>query len=225
MSKNNRTLKRWFTAIATVVTVVVFFVIVRTQGYVAGSEFSPTRFQQREFSFYEIPLLHIQITPIQRSGSTPAAATYVRQTGLIPRLKKTEEDWHLVSISRGLGSEKPRDPKLLMDQLELGGNDEYWRTWSKNKPEHAKILWPLIQKLSIRELYLLMPSLFETAQIEQSAAELQASLDAQLQSEYVKLVEDMRAAERDDLADALLSEAMLDYPENEAIRNLQRPKS
>ena len=42
------------------------------QGNISGTEFSPTHFQQRDFGFYEIPLIHLQISPIKRSASTPS---------------------------------------------------------------------------------------------------------------------------------------------------------
>ena len=225
-NKQNRTFKRWFTVVATIVTLLVVFLVVRTQGYVSGREFSPTHFQQRDFSFYEIPLLHIQITPIKRSSATPATAIYVRQNGLITTPAGTPKYWHIVSLSRGLTGTTPADAGLLMDQMELGSSgDEYWRTWSKDHPQHAKILWPLIQKLSIRELYLLMPPLFELTQVEQTPQELQAKLDERLQRDYVQLVQDMRDADRNDLAETLLSEAIGDYPTNDDLQALKQPAS
>ena len=78
----------------------VLFIVIRTQGFVSGQEFSPTHFQQREFSFYEIPLIHLQITPIKRSGSTPSTATYVRQNSADHAPYRRPHHWHLVSLSR-----------------------------------------------------------------------------------------------------------------------------
>jgi hypothetical protein len=222
VDKKNRTVKRWFTVVATLVFILVLFIVVRTQGYVSGSEFSPTHFQQREFSFYEIPLIHLQITPIKRSSATPSTAIYVRQNGLIATPAGTPDYWHLVSISRGLTGSTPADAQLLIDQLELGDSgDEYWRTWSKDHPQQAKILWAVIQDLSVRELYILMPPLFELAQIDHSPEELKTAIDTRLQAEYVQLIKDMRDADRGELATALLSEALSDFPANEELQRLQ----
>jgi hypothetical protein len=199
----------------------VVFIVIRTQGFVSGHEFSPTHFQQRKFSFYEIPLIHLQITPIKRSGTTPRTATYVRQNSLITPAPGTPTTWHLVAISRGLTGSTPADANLLMDQLSLrAGGDEYWRKWSIDHPKQAKILWPVIQRLAERELYLLMPPLFELAQIEQSPDCLQENIDSHLKQQYRSLILDMKAADRSELAQQLLVEATRDYPEDTELGNL-----
>lgn len=226
VNKKNRTVKRWFAVISTIVVIVVLFVVIQTQGRVSGVEFSPTHFQQREFRFYEIPLIHVQITPIQRTGSTPPTAIYVRQNGLIPAPKGTPDVWHLVSISRGLTGSTPGDAELLTEQLKLVSNgNDYWRSWSVDHPNQAKILWTSIQKLAERELYLLMPPLFELAQRNPSPQEFQSAIDDRLQRDYFQLIQDMRAADRTDLAEDLLSEAISDYPDNEQLKNLRKPAS
>ena len=226
-AKQNRRVRRWFTVIASIILVIVLLIIVRTQGYVSGYEFSPTHFQQRRFSFYEIPLLRIQITPIQRKGDTPATALYVRQNALITPYTGAPTVWHLVSLSRGLTGSTPADANLLVDQLELSpGGKDYWTEWSKDHKNKAKILWPFIQQLAERELYLLIPALFERAQLEpQTPQQLQESIDDYLRNEYVLLIQDMRAADRDDLADQLLAEAQQDYPNDPALAALSESKS
>ena len=198
----------------------VLFVIVLTQGSVSGQEFSPTHFRLRNFSFYEIPLIHVQLTPIQRSGSTPQSATYVRQTSLIPVTPGAPTQWHLVQISRGLTGTTPADADLLVQQLALhvDGN-AYWKQWSKDHPNRAKVLWPVIQRLAKRELYLLMPSLFELAQRDQSADQLAAALDRQLRRNYHGLIADMIAADREDVAGQLAREALSDYPRDDKLRH------
>ena len=70
--RRDRTLKRWVTVVASLIMVAVLFLLIRLQGHVRGVEFAPTHFQQREFSFFEIPLIHVQITPIRRSATTRA---------------------------------------------------------------------------------------------------------------------------------------------------------
>ncbi len=206
-----------------VLTFALFFVI-RTQGFVSGQEFSPTHFQLREFSFYEIPLIHLQITPIKRAGSTPTTATYVRQNSLIKPHTGAPASWHLVSISRGLTGSTPADANLLIDQLNLQtGGDEFWRKWSIDHPRRAKVLWPVIQKLAERELYILMPHLFELAQIDQTPRQLQQNIDDLLRGQYRSLILDMQAADRGELAQQLLAEASKDYPQDAELKNLRLP--
>ncbi len=93
------------------------------------------------------------------------------------------------------------DADLLIDQLLLNPDgDLYWKKWSNDHPKLAAVLWPVIQKLAERELYILMPRLFEFAQPDQSPADLQASIDAYLVEQYRGLIADMVAADRIELA-------------------------
>ncbi|QDT08070.1 hypothetical protein K227x_65000 [Rubripirellula lacrimiformis] len=201
---------------------IVGFLVIWTQGHVSGSEFSPTHFQQRDFSFYEIPLLQMQITPIRRTGTTPATATYLRQNGLITTANGAPTTWHLVSISRGLTGEKPDDAELLTAPLGmLDGSNEYWRQWSIDHPENAKILWPVIQRLANRELYILVPALLELAQPDAEPKQLQASIDRYLKSQYAQLIREFADAGRRDVAIELLDEAQTDFPDDPAITQMK----
>lgn len=210
---------------ATVMLVFLLFLLISTQGHVSGEEFAPTHFQLRKFSFYEIPVLHIQITPIRRSGSTPPTATYVRQTGLIRPQKGVPTTWHLGDFSRGVGS-APGDAQLLLEQLKLeSGGDGYWRSWSVDHPARAKIFWPIIQKLAQRELYVAMPPLFELAQLDLSPQQLRQRIDQNLIQQYVGLIQDMKASGRAELAEQLLAEALADYPDRAELQSLRPNES
>tara|TARA_R110002049_G_scaffold4601_4_gene31910 strand:+ start:154995 stop:155651 length:657 start_codon:yes stop_codon:yes gene_type:complete len=205
----------------------VAFLIVRTQGYVEGQEFSPTHFQARDFHFYEIPLLHVQMTPIRRSSSTPAVATYVRQNALIkPVPTGAPDQWHLVHLSRGYSDEVPADAEMLINQMNLKTDGKpYWRSWSTERPEHAKRFWPVIQRLAQRELYVLMPRLFEIAQQAGTPQQLALEIEADLRQNYVEMIRDMRAAGRDDLAEQLYAEAQADYPDDQKFNSLLDPSA
>ena len=221
-AKKSRWLRLTVTVLATLILGFVIFILIRIQGFVSGDEFSPTHFQQRNFTFYEIPLIHVQITPIKRTDKTPSTATYVRQNSLITPHTGIPTIWHLVSISRGFTGSTPADAALLVDQLNLDtSGDEYWRVWSIDHPEQAKILWPVIQKLALRELYMLMPPLFELAQLERTPEELQENIDKLLKKQYHSLIEDMQAADRVELARQLLAEAKSDYPQDAELMNLR----
>lgn len=200
----------------------VMWVAVRTQGHVSGQEFSPSHFQVREFHFYEIPLLHVQITPIKRSSQTPTAARYLQQKSLIASPAGPPTSWHLVHLTRGLTGPTPGDAGLLVEQLSLEPTGKsYWRQWSGDHPAQAQLLWPVVQRLAERELYLLIPALLEIAQQEQPAAELKANIARYLRQEYHDLVRDLRAAGRDALAEQLLSEALADYPDDQPLQRLR----
>ncbi|NNE01412.1 MAG: hypothetical protein HKN47_29200 [Pirellulaceae bacterium] len=200
------------------------YFVVRTQGHVSGQEFAPSHFQVRNFSFYEIPLLHIQITPIRRKGVALPVATYVRQSSLIGAPKGTPDKWHLVSLSRGLSGTTAADADLMVTHLNLtDGTDVYWRKWSIDHPKRAAVLWPTVQRLAERELYILIPAVFELAQKDLTAEQLATKIDTLLRRQYRSLVVDMRQADRGELADQLLKEAISDYPDDKNLQALQTP--
>ena len=210
--------------IGTILVSLFVLLFVRTQGFVSGREISPDNFLMRDFQFYEIPIVHLQITPIRRTASTPKTAIYLRQKKLIVDPVPATDRWDLVRISRGFSGSTPRDGQLLVDQLSLEhqGN-EYWRQWSIDRPGQAKVFWPVIQRLADRELYLLMPPLFELAQRKQTAAELGSKIDQMLVIQYRDLILDMRSAKRDELATGLLDEALKDFPNAKELKALSRP--
>ena len=82
-AKKSRTVKRWVTVSATLVLICLLFIVIKTQGFVSGNEFSPTHFQQRKFSFYEIPLIH----------PSPAARVTSKKAHRL-----NEERYHLVEV-------------------------------------------------------------------------------------------------------------------------------
>lgn len=221
LAQRDRVVKRWVTVIAAVLLICVLFLLIRLQGQVSGVEFAPTHFQQRSFSFFEIPLIHLQITPIRRSAVALDTANYLRVNSLVKTRRGSPKTWHLVSMTRGLTGATPADAQLLSTQLSLEhGGDQYWRTWSIDHPRHAKVLWPIVQDLAVRELYIVIPPLFEIAQLEQTPSELEAALNARLKKDLALLIQDLRSAGRNELADQILAEALRDYPGEENLLRL-----
>ena len=219
---NRRSARKWIIGSATILMLLAGFFVIRTQGYVSGTEFAPTHFQTRTFNFYEIPLLHVQITPIVRSIRTDATAQYLLQKSLIPLVQGSAQTWHLANLSRGLTGSRAADASFLVDQLLIeSGGSAHWKKWSVDHPKLASELWPIVQKLAKRELYLLIPSLFELASTSSSVEELQESIDRYLEREYIGLIEDMKAADREPLAAALLAEARLDFPSSAKLAELE----
>jgi len=183
-------------------------------GRVQGEEFSPTHFRTRTFSFYEIPIIHWQITPIHRSSNTPSSATLVAQKKWITPAAGDPTVWHLVSLRRGLEASEDADAALLVNQLRMrGSSGSAWRRWSQDHPELASVLWPEVAKLAQRELYILMPRLFELTRPIEGVEPLRTTMASYLSEEYASLVRDMRAAGRDDLAKTLMAEAEADNPD------------
>lgn len=234
-------------------------------GRVEGREFAPSHFEIRRFSFTEIPLLRMQITPIRRVSETSVLQNYLKTSSLITRPPGQPTDWHMIELSRFGVSTEPADAKLLTDFLKIpysgftmrrgaaAQSDLYWHQWSIRHPKHAAVLWPQIQKLAQRELYLLIPEVFQIADAAvpdaptvrpasangatiaaaagnpqtgnvpaidpdpqataQSVAVMRTRLRAFLIASYAGLIDDMRAAGMDDVAESLRQEAVADYPD------------
>jgi hypothetical protein len=143
-----------------------------------------------------------------------------------PAATTAAEPWHLVTLTRGGIESRPADAKLLTDQLEnprfnqVQSND-YWHDWSSREPAKAKVLWPVIQKLAFRELYILMPTLFAFALDSADDMALKRSIDEYLQKSYAELVVELRNAGREELAAELLREAITDFPNDPKLQALR----
>jgi hypothetical protein len=197
--------------ISSIVIILLLWAVIVTMGHVEGEEFSPTHFRSRTFSFYEIPIIHWQITPISRSTTTPSTAILLTQKKWITPPATPPSIWHISSLRHGVGESKDDDAALLLRQLRNGaGGSGSWSQWSQDHPELANVLWPTIAKLAERELYVLMPRLLEIVRPITSVEPLRVTIAGYLRQEYRSLIRDMRAAGRDDLADALLAEAAED---------------
>jgi len=203
----------------------LLFVAIQMFGYVEGTEFAPKHFQTRRFSFYEIPLVHWQITPIRRVSTTPETARYLTQSKTLVMPNSIPTRWDLVEIKHGMQSLEPRDPALLVDHLRLmEDGTAVWKQWSKKNPKLAKHFWPTIDKLADRELYILIPRLMELTRDVEDVATLKTVVSDYLAEEYVSLIRDMRDAQRDELADALLAEALEESPDNPELQSLKKDR-
>ncbi len=216
-----RGLRFWVIAVSLLGVSFILYLVIRFQGHVSGTEFAPSHFQQRTFSFYELPWVHLQITPIDRSSSTPAAAQYIRQNNLISVPAGQPSEWHLVSISRGVNVATPADGELLMRQLRIDTGKNLWQTWSEDHPQAAALFWPLVQRTAARELYVLLPRMFEIAHEHTDVAALDPKINEYLRHEYAALIRESVAANRRELANELLAESLLDYADDPTLLEIQ----
>lgn len=206
----------------------LFAIVIAIRGRVSGVEFAPSHFQTRSFSFYEIPFVHWAITPITRKVSTEPVARQIRTKSWITTPRgKAPSDWHIASISRG-PSTTPGDASLLTSTLELrSGGKAFWKQWNLDHPRSAAVLWPIVQKLAKRELYVIIPELLLLARTlpgGDDPATLRSAITDWLPDQYVGLIRDQRAAKNQQFAADLLAEALDDYPDSEALRTLQSSK-
>lgn len=147
-------------------------------------------------------------------------ADYLRNEGLISHPRRPPDQWHLVSIRRGITSSKPADAQLLTKPLNFFAVEGFWKTWSENHPAQAATLWPLVQRLASLELYVVIPKLLDLAYRSADADDFQARLDQLVRFEMAGLIVDLRQSGRKDFAAELLQEAISVYPDDEVLKTL-----
>ncbi len=77
MAKSSNITGRIAGIIAAVVMVLVLVGVTLTRGHVTGVEFASSHFQLRKFEFYQLPVVHLQISPIWRSGMSSDFLLYL----------------------------------------------------------------------------------------------------------------------------------------------------
>jgi len=212
-------------ALSTVVLVLFVGVAIWSQGRVRGSEFAPSHFQTRQFSFWEVPLLHLQLTPIQRTASSLPTARYLRANQLVTSTPGPPTEWHLVRLARGVTPSVSSDAQILVQHLQLqadGSAPRFWEAWSRDHPQLAKAFWPRIQRLAERELYLLMPPLLQLARdagrSNGDASPLGAALDREIRRTTLSLADDLAKADRIPFAREILHAAVAEAPDDPALQ-------
>jgi hypothetical protein len=211
-------------AVSTFMLVLFIGGAIWSQGRVSGSEFAPSHFRTRHFSFWEVPLLHLQLTPIQRTTRSLPAARYLRANQMLQRTPGPPQQWHLVRLARGFTPGVPGDADILIRHLRLpsaGSTTPFWETWSRDHPELAKELWPRIQHLAEHELYLLMPELLQLARDAATsrweASRFAAALDRETRRGTLSLADDLAKADRVPFAREILRDALADAPDDPAL--------
>src|SRR5262245_49518787 len=90
------------------VTLLVFIATVLF-GAVHGTEFCPQTFERRSYSYYELPVVRVQITGEKHEDLTGATEQHVTSEKHITPLTLTKKDWHVLVGSRGTRVRRPGD--------------------------------------------------------------------------------------------------------------------
>jgi hypothetical protein len=164
----SRSKSEWSRAIAAVValsmTAITVILIVALFGRVRGEEFSPTTFSRRAFTFYRLPLMRWQISPVYRKGNTGALELYLAKNNMLgnpiiaPR-------WDIVQLVAAAGSPDYGSAHSLCAHLDL--RDErgnlIWMNWTKDHAQLAQVLWPTVARAAQRQVYFAIPEMMQTA--------------------------------------------------------------
>lgn len=175
------------TALALSAAGVVLLLVTFAIGKVSGTEFNPQTFERRWFSFYEIPLVRLQVTPLWRVGANGNVEDLVIAQKYVTPPPNAPEQWELISLVRRNYKQPPTDVQILARYLDASDEDgdSYWTQWSIKHPEMAALLWPEVARLARLEQYVLLPPLFELARGAEGVKKFQAELK-QLQTKQLQ---------------------------------------
>jgi hypothetical protein len=214
-------LPNWVYTVGVVLLVIAFLGgLTMLFGRVSGEEFSPHDFQRRTFSYYELPVIGVQVWPVKRFDATGDVETEIVTKKLITVTKPKDPRWDLVLGYRGSAQVADGDANILVRYLDrstsTGGRT--WLNWTTEKPKLAKVFWPWIAKLAQQELYLFMPDLFELAAAASEAkTEDVTAFEAELQRLLAQKYHDFGIAQQKlqqhENAIMLLDEALKLVPE------------
>ena len=217
------------TLLVLIVCFLMFLFIVLVFGNVYGEEFAADTFKRRTFSYYEIPLLHWQVSGIRRLDSSGPLEKHLANKSLIgkPKTKqKGKTRWDLVSSNRTEPNSPICDANILCAHLDQR-NENYnfrWLDWSKSNPEMAKVLWPTVAGLAQRQLYVHVPDLLLLAKRVEQPEPLQRQIDLALNHKFRFLAQNEQKLERHESAVRWFSEALA--RKNSDVKSLQgRAKS
>lgn len=203
------------------------YVITVTFGAVHGVEFCPQTFERRSYSFYELPLVGIQLTAKRNEDLTTTAETFLTSQKYITPPPGGQQDWHIVVGSRGPRLLRQGDAHILTTYLDSKDSKDFhrWVKWSEDHPPLAKIFWPAVQRLASHELYVFVPALFELAKTIDDPQKLQQELHGEVARKLLFLARRLQVQDDHAAAINVLDEAIvLDAANNElrAARDISR---
>lgn len=180
-------------------------------GNVRGEEFCPITMQRRTFSYYEIPLIHVQISPIRRQPHSNPMRGFLRRSGYAA--PSAGPRWDLVWFRSSSGS-KTGDATILCRYLDVKDpqGKPYWEQWSTQHPEQADLLWTYVVELAHRRMYLLIPDLFEAAQSSEDAATFQETVNQKMAQRFLELALAQQELGDHELAIQLFGESLKYVP-------------
>jgi len=150
-----------------------------TFGAVHGTEFCPQTFERRSYSYYELPIIRIQVTGERHEDLTGATEVVLTSKNYVTAPASGRQDWHVLVGSRGSRLRRPGDAGLLITYLDAqDSEDEHrWARWSEKHAELAKVFWPAVQELAVHDKYLFVPDLFDLAKSISDSPQLKKELD------------------------------------------------
>lgn len=174
----------WGTAVTLALALVLLLSVVLF-GEVEGEEFSPDLVQRRRFSFYELPLLRWQISPIRHFDVTGDLEEQLVTDKLVTKPSGTPR-WDLVRIRTG--REMLGEAFVLSEYLDADrGTGRHWEQWTKDHLPLARVFWPAVISAARDKLYTIVPDLLSTVRGTSDPEELKRRLSRVFVARYSEL--------------------------------------
>ena len=169
----------------------VFLYSIAQFGWVEGEEFSAQSFQRRLFSYYEIPVVGLQLTAVERVGNNGDFENFLIAQRHVSVPKNPQDRWDLCWATRAGSEAVYGDSQILCRYLDAADDTdaEIWMEWSTEYPAAAKELWSVVTRLAEQELYILVPEMFSIAQAEPDVATAKTRYVETLTRRYVELAD------------------------------------
>ncbi|MHB8971829.1 MAG: hypothetical protein ACYC3X_18275 [Pirellulaceae bacterium] len=159
-------------------------------GRVTGEEFAPDTWERRSYTYYELPLVRIQISSVTHQTSRPQLEQDLVDKQYIS-ISNPPKRWDLVRSYRRGTLWRQGDAQILCRYLDAqdGDDNNPWFSWTDSHPELATILWPEVAKLAREELYFVTPDLFELAASVTDPGTFRGDLNRVLARRYQELAD------------------------------------
>lgn len=166
-------------------------------GRMTLTEFAPSTFKRRSFTYFQIPLINQQITPTVRSDDSTALERYLRGANLVRVSVNANARWDVISVGTEDGA-----AEILTTYMDILEGTPL-QDWSKAHPEMAQCLWAAVQEAAELQAYELTPDLFEMASSATDAQVFCRQINQWLITSYDELAADYREQSDEERATAL----------------------
>lgn len=186
-------------------------------GHVDGTEFQPSDFARRRYSFFQVPIVSWQILPTSRFPIQSDLVAHLRTSGWLKPVPNLP--WDPVEATEA-ATFRIGDAQILCHFLDARdqNSDLIWLMWSKEHPDLAKVLWPRIQQLAIADLYFLVPGVFELAAAASDATQYEQELSQWLSRQLADVADAYLEFGDPMQAQAALDLALREDPDNLELR-------
>ncbi|MEQ8786452.1 MAG: tetratricopeptide repeat protein [Pirellulaceae bacterium] len=198
---------------------VIIWLWIITFGSVGGEEFSPERFQRRSFTFYQIPGLGVQISPVVRETSRNGFEKFLISNKYVSvTASEGKARWDLVRDSQHHPEAADCDAAILCEYLDTTTDKGGWKwqKWSEDNAKKAKLLWPIVAEFARAEMYIYIPDLLSAVERSEQQGGFTALLNQTAADSYCRLAQVEQGFDRHQKAVELFGVALRHDPEHVA---------